>query len=79
MSEIEIVEDVQARNKIRECPLRRHPGAQGEVWDAQYAPSADSASLADGSANCRLDIRDPRPTHAMAQAGTCTTYISTSP
>ncbi len=39
VSEIEIIEDRQARREIRQSLLKRHPGAQVEIWDTMYASS----------------------------------------
>ncbi|MDM8000295.1 MAG: hypothetical protein QUS33_09915 [Dehalococcoidia bacterium] len=37
VSEVEIVEDEDDRNRIRQALMDRHPGAQVEIWGKQYA------------------------------------------
>jgi len=36
VSRVEIIEDEEARTRIREALVSRHPGAQIEIWGVQY-------------------------------------------
>ena len=39
ISEIEIIEDEEARNSIRESLMRKHSVSQVDIWTSAYAPS----------------------------------------
>ena len=37
VSEVEIIENENDRNRIRQALMEKHPGAQVEIWGTQYA------------------------------------------
>ena len=41
ISEIEIIEDEEARNSIRESLMRKHSVSQVDIWTSAYAPSRE--------------------------------------
>jgi len=41
ISEIEIIEDEEARNSIRESLMRKHSVSQVDIWTSAYAPTPE--------------------------------------
>ncbi len=37
VSEVEIIENEEDRDRIRQALVQKHPGTQVEIWDAHYA------------------------------------------